>query len=291
MTGSMNMTVNGKSVQGVPEAGECLRSYLKRSGFTGVRRGCDQGDCGACTVWLDGEPVHSCLVPAPRCVGRKITTIEGLADNGELSDIQQAFFDAQGFQCGFCTSGMIMTAATLGDCDESELPQKLRGNLCRCTGYRSIHDALNGVCNIDKKPGHGGVGCAKALDSSHDIVTGAAKYTGDVEPEGMLHVHVVRSPIPHGRIKSIDADAARALKGVHAVLTWEDSPKRRFSTAVHDDYRVDADDMLVLITWFDLSVSVSQPSLPKRIRLRRKVVTSSRSTMNRSSQCMIRRKP
>ena len=246
MTGSMNMTVNGKSVQGVPEAGECLRSYLKRSGFTGVRRGCDQGDCGACTVWLDGEPVHSCLVPAPRCVGRKITTIEGLADNGELSDIQQAFFDAQGFQCGFCTSGMIMTAATLGDCDESELPQKLRGNLCRCTGYRSIHDALNGVCNIDKKPGHGGVGCAKALDSSHDIVTGAAKYTGDVEPEGMLHVHVVRSPIPHGRIKSIDADAARALKGVHAVLTWEDSPKRRFSTAVHDDYRVDADDMLVL---------------------------------------------
>ncbi|MEE2908691.1 MAG: molybdopterin cofactor-binding domain-containing protein [Planctomycetota bacterium] len=246
MAGTMTMTVNGKSVQGTPEAGECLRSYLKRSGFTGVRRGCDQGDCGACTVWLDDEPVHSCLVPAPRCVGRKITTIEGLAQNGKLSDIQQAFIDAQGFQCGFCTSGMIMTAAKLGDCDESELPQKLRGNICRCTGYRSIRDAMNGVCNIDKNPGHGGVGCAKPLDCSHDIVTGAAKYTGDVEPEGMLHVRVVRSTIPHGRIKAIHTEAARALKGVHAVLTWEDSPKRRFSTAVHDDPRVDADDMMVL---------------------------------------------
>lgn len=246
MAGIMTMTVNGKKVQGTPDAGECLRSYLKRSGFTGVRRGCDQGDCGACTVWLDGDPVHSCLVPAPRCVGRKVTTIEGLADNGKLADIQQAFIDAQGFQCGFCTSGMIMTAAALGEVKDAELPQKLKGNLCRCTGYRSIHDALNGVCNIDKNPGHGGVGCSKGLDSSHDIVTGANKYAGDVEPEGMLHVRVVRSTIPHGRIKAIHTEAARALEGVHAVLTWEDSPKRRFSTALHDDPRVDADDMMVL---------------------------------------------
>ncbi|MAT80577.1 MAG: aldehyde oxidase [Phycisphaerae bacterium] len=246
MADKMTMTVNGTSLEGTPEAGECLRSYLKRSGFTGVRRGCDQGDCGACTVWLDDEPVHSCLVPAPRCVGHQVTTLEGLAENGELTDIQQAFFDAQGFQCGFCTSGMIMTAAKLGDCDESEYPQKFRGNICRCTGYRAINDAMQGVCNIDRNPGHGGVGCAKALDCSHAVVTGATKYTGDVEPEGMLHVRVVRSPIPHGRIKAIHKEAAEALEGVHAVLTWEDSPKRRFSTAIHDDPRVDADDMLVL---------------------------------------------
>lgn len=246
MTDTMTMSINGVRVEGTPEAGECLRSYLKRSGCTGVRRGCDQGDCGACTVWIDDEPVHSCLVPAPRCAGRKITTIEGLGDNGKLSDIQQAFIDAQGFQCGFCTSGMIMTAAALKNCDKLELPQKLKGNLCRCTGYRAIHDALNGVCNIDKNPGNGGVGCSKALDCSHDVVTGATKYTGDVEPEGMLHVRVVRSPIPHGRIKAIHSDAARELEGVHAVLTWEDVPRRRFSTALHDDPRVDADDMLIL---------------------------------------------
>jgi putative selenate reductase molybdopterin-binding subunit len=246
MSETMTMMINGRDVEGVPGAGECLRSYLKRLGCTGVRRGCDQGDCGACTVWIDDEPVHSCLVPAPRCADRKITTIEGLADNGELSDIQQAFIDAQGFQCGFCTSGMIMTAAALDEVDDADLPQLLKGNLCRCTGYRSIHDALHGVCNIEKNPGVGGVGCPKALDCSHDVVTGATKYTGDVEPDGMLHVRVVRSPIPHGHIKAIHADAARQLKGVHAVLTWEDVPKRRFSTALHDDPRVDADDMLIL---------------------------------------------
>ena len=246
MSNTMTMTVNRKPLEGTPEAGECLRGYLKRSGFTGVRRGCDQGDCGACTVWLDDEPVHSCLVPAPRCAGHTVTTLEGLAENGALSDIQQAFLDAQGFQCGFCTSGMIMTAAALGDCDPSEYPQKLRGNLCRCTGYRSIQDALNGVCNIERNPGHGGVGCPKALDSSHDIVTGTAKFTGDIEPEGMLHVRVLRSPIPHGRIKAIHKEAAEALDGVHAVLTWEDAPKRRFSTAIHEDPRVDADDTLIL---------------------------------------------
>ncbi|MDG2055037.1 MAG: molybdopterin-dependent oxidoreductase [Phycisphaerales bacterium] len=242
----MELTVNGIVTEGVPEPGECLRSYLKRLGFTGVRRGCDQGDCGACTVWLDDKPVHSCLVPAPRCAERHVTTIEGLATDDGLAPIQQAFHDAQGFQCGFCTSGMIMTAASLGDVDDEDLPQKLKGNLCRCTGYRSIRDALHGVCNIDKAESNGGVGVCQPLSCSHEVVTGATKYAGDVEPEGMLHVRVLRSEIPAGKIKAIHADAARALPGVHAVLTWEDSPRRRFSTALHDDYRVDADDKRVL---------------------------------------------
>jgi len=81
--------------------------------FFGVKKGCDAGDCGACTIWLDGVPMHSCLIPAFRAADRQVTTIEGLKQDGKLHPMQQAFLDAQAFQCGFCTAGMIMTAATL----------------------------------------------------------------------------------------------------------------------------------------------------------------------------------
>src|SRR5438093_10026444 len=111
----MDYRIHGKSFAAEPRPGQCLRTFLRRLGCFEVKKGCDAGDCGACTVWLDGKPVHSCLVPAFRAESREVTTLQGLACDGKLQPMQQAFLDAQAFQCGFCTAGMIMTSASLSE--------------------------------------------------------------------------------------------------------------------------------------------------------------------------------
>lgn len=117
----MSYLVNGKTFSREPRPGQCLRTFLRELGWFGVKKGCDAGDCGACTVWVDGVPVHSCLIPAFRAEGTSVTTIEGLAKDNQLHPIQRNFVDAAGFQCGFCTAGMIMTAATF---DEPKLQRR-----------------------------------------------------------------------------------------------------------------------------------------------------------------------
>jgi putative selenate reductase molybdopterin-binding subunit len=243
----MNLTVNGKKLSAEPAPGQCLRTFLRDHGWFGVKKGCDQGDCGACTVWLDGVPFHSCLVPAFRAAGREVTTIEGLAQDGKLHPMQQAFLDAQAFQCGYCAAGMIMTSATFDEEARKDLPYRLKGNLCRCTGYHSIDDALHGVVNAEEDVA--GKACGASLRSPYAeaIVTGRAHYTLDVPPmEGMLHLKVLRSPHPHARITSIKRDQALAVPGVVAVFTWEDVPRKLYSTATHEDHLVDPDDTYIL---------------------------------------------
>ena len=149
----MSIEINGKAFSETPQPGQCLRTFLRELGHFGVKKGCDAGDCGACTVLIDGEPVHSCLIPAFRADGHAVTTIEGLAPDGGIHPMQQAFLDAQGFQCGFCTSGMILTCASLNQAQRQDLGASLKGNICRCTGYRSIEDALNGKNNIEDAGG------------------------------------------------------------------------------------------------------------------------------------------
>jgi putative selenate reductase molybdopterin-binding subunit len=214
----MSYHVNGRTFTGEPAAGQCLRTFLRELGWFGVKKGCDAGDCGACTVWLDGVPVQSCIVPAFRAEGRQVTTIEGLAQNGELHPMQQAFLEAQGFQCGFCTAGMIMTAASLTEEDRQDLPRVLKGSLCRCTGYRAIEDAIHGNKAIeDDRPG-AACGANLPAPASEEIVTGKVRYTLDTKIEGLLHLKLLRSPHAHARIVAIRKDGALATPGVHEVF-------------------------------------------------------------------------
>src|SRR5476649_2518254 len=244
----MTFEINGKAFSQSPRPGQCLRTFLRETGHFGVKKGCDAGDCGACTVLIDGEPVHSCLIPAFRAEGHAITTIEGLADDGELHPMQQAFLDAQAFQCGFCTAGMILTCASLNQAQRQDLGASLKGNICRCTGYGAIQDALNGKNNIEDAAAGTAFGRSLPAPAGPQVVRGAARYTFDTAMEGMLHIKLLRSPHPHAKILAIDKSATLALPGVHAVLTHEDAPDRLFSTARHEVVEMDPDDTRILDT-------------------------------------------
>ncbi|MFE6824568.1 molybdopterin-dependent oxidoreductase [Streptomyces sp. NPDC057690] len=242
----MTYLVNGRSFREEPEPGQCLRSFLRALGHHGVKKGCDAGDCGACTVWLDGDPVHSCITPAFRADGREVTTIEGLGSPGDLHPMQRRFRDAPGFQCGFCTAGMIMTSAAFTDAQKADLPRALKGNLCRCTGYRGIEDAVRGVVGVESAAPGKAVGRSVGAPAAEDVVTGRAEFTMDTRLDGMLHLKVLHSPHAHARIVSIDKSAALAVPGVRRVYTWQDVPRRRFTTAIHTDHLVDPDDTRIL---------------------------------------------
>jgi carbon-monoxide dehydrogenase small subunit len=140
---AVRLTVNGRSVQVDAAPDETLLTLLREDlGLTGTKDGCGEGECGACTVLLDGEAVNACLVLAAQVDGHEVLTIEGLAAGGELHPIQRAFIEAGAVQCGFCTPGAIMSAVALlaryPDPDEREIRQALSGNLCRCTGYAKM---------------------------------------------------------------------------------------------------------------------------------------------------------
>lgn len=242
----MTFRINGRDFPDTPAPGQCLRTFLRQLGHFGVKKGCDAGDCGACTVYVDGEPVHSCLVPAFRADGHEVTTIEGLAKGNDLHPMQQAFLDAQGFQCGFCTAGMIMTAAALNQEQKADLGRALKGNLCRCTGYRAIEDAIAGRCDAARPEAGCGVGHNVPAPAGPDVVTGKARFTLDVAVEDLHHIKLKRSPHAHARIKGFDKTAALAVPGVIAILTHEDAPATLYSSARHETRLIDPDDTRVL---------------------------------------------
>ena len=141
------LTLNGRARQDAVEDSLLLLEYLReRLGLTGTKRGCDGGECGACTVLIDGAPRLACLTLAAACEGRNVETIESLGESGRLSELQRAFHEKLGTQCGFCTPGMIMAAEALlrrnAAPTENQIREALGGNLCRCTGYVKIIEAV-----------------------------------------------------------------------------------------------------------------------------------------------------
>jgi len=239
----MRFTVNGSPLEAAPRPGQVLRTLLRENEHFEVKKGCDSGDCGACTVLVDGGPVHSCIYPAHRLEGVAVTTVSGLGTVEHPHPVQQAFVDAGGFQCGFCTAGMVVTASALDSADD--LPRMLKGNLCRCTGYRSIGDAVCGVHNTEQAGAGEAAGRSIAPPAALRVVTGTEPYTLDFTTTALLHVAVLGSPHAHARILSIDASAALATEGVHAVLTHLDSPDVLFSTGRHENREDDPDDSRV----------------------------------------------
>ena len=157
----VELEVNERIYEVAVEPHETLVKVLRdKIGLTGTKRGCDAGGCGACTILLDGKPVYACMVFAARAEDKKVTTIEGLAKNGKLHPVQEAFIKHGAVQCGYCTPGMILSAKALldenPDPTEEEVKDAIAGNLCRCTGYVKIVKAIQAAAEMMRKGGKGG---------------------------------------------------------------------------------------------------------------------------------------
>jgi aerobic carbon-monoxide dehydrogenase small subunit len=154
----IELSVNGTTHEvddDVWEGESLLYALRERMGLPGAKNACEQGECGSCTVYLDGLPVCSCLVAAGQAVGREVTTVEGLSVAGELHRVQQAFIEAGAVQCGFCTPGLIVTTHDLLERNpqpsDPEIREALAGNLCRCTGYEKIMDAVRLAARTEER--------------------------------------------------------------------------------------------------------------------------------------------
>ncbi|MBN2043560.1 MAG: molybdopterin-dependent oxidoreductase [Anaerolineales bacterium] len=239
----LTFIVNGEHKQVEIEPGEMLAEVLrKRLGLTGTKISCDELECGVCTVLVDDLPVLSCNYPAIKANGKHVTTIEGLASDGNLHPLQEAFVKKGATQCGFCTPGQIMTAAALlkehPDPTIDDIEYALNDTLCRCGAYPAIVDAIRAASDkinhgtpieypqYEFEGGHKVIGQVVKRPEAVDKVTGAAIYTDDISFPDMLIGATLRAGIPHGRVTRLDTTAAEKLPGVHAVLTAADIPGR-----------------------------------------------------------------
>ena len=245
-----------------------LLDVLRQVGILSVKSGgCQRGECGACTVLLDGKPINSCMLLAVQAQGHAISTVEaegeyldqGWKQGVGLSPLQRAFVENGSIQCGYCTSAMVLAAKALlarnSDPSEAEVREALSGILCRCTAYvKPVEAVLRAaqlmreekdqpakplgtlkIVEADEIPETTVVGKAVPKVDASKLVQGKPAFTADFAPTGTLVAKVLRSPVAHARIKRIDATRARALPGVAAVLTWEDIPRVVYSTAGQSD--------------------------------------------------------
>jgi len=269
-------TVNKQSVELDVGENEYLADVLRyRLGLTGTKIGCSEAECGTCTVLINGMPVDSCIYPALKAEGADVLTIEGLADdwkriNGNrntsrcaasvwdgLHPLQEAFVKGGAVQCGFCIPGIILTSKALldqnPDPSEHDIKVALKDTYCRCAGYTFITSAIQTAAKSmrtgepvpenpyplpETKAPLNVVGRPLPRPDGLDKVTGHTKYTDDYSFPGMLHARTLRAKYPHALIKGIDTCKAKALPGVHAVLTYEDIPGRNAHGLLTPDWPV-----------------------------------------------------
>lgn len=272
--------INGKELTlPIPEDGSLLAT-LRAAGYLSVKRGCDCGSCGTCTVLVDGHPVRGCMLRAAEIDGHQITTVEGLEANGELDPIQQAFVEAGAIQCGYCTPGLLLATKALLDGNphptEDAMREALSGVLCRCTGYVRVVEAveraasalrgetmdpitfIEGILPTESEALFLPAGFRRQIGENSPLpplvltppemeptrtvgqplskvdgvklARGRPVFTDDLSASGSLYGALLASPHAHARILDIDASRARALEGVHAVLTHEDLPRVKFAS-------------------------------------------------------------
>ena len=264
MNDQFTLNVNGNFHTLTAQAGETLADLLRnRLRLTGTKVACEESECGACTVLVDGEPVLACMYPAQRASGKTVLSIEGLAQefaghNGKthsLHPLQEAFIEHGAVQCGFCIPGQVMTAHALlsrqPDPSQEELRVALKDTLCRCGGYPSIESAILAAARslhtgqpvqppriASSANAHTVVGHTQVRPDAVEKVTGSALYTDDLEFDGMLFAKVRRAGVPHAILKKLDITKAKSLPGVLAVLTAADIPGERNHGLVYFDWPV-----------------------------------------------------
>ena len=236
-----NATINGRKIVRSAKPHQRLLDFIRDDlNLTGNKEGCGAGECGTCSVFVNGVLMKSCLMPLAKAQGATIETVEALAKTGELSVLQKAFHKTGASQCGYCIPGMVMAATaalrTNPFADREEIKERLGGNICRCTGYQKIFDAVelardvqngrlpaNALLEDEAKEGDFIGKNIRRIDTPSKV-SGRLKYAGDMIMPGMLHVQVLRSPHAHARIVSIDTSAAEAMDGVEGVITCADVP-------------------------------------------------------------------
>ncbi|MFO1067931.1 MAG: molybdopterin cofactor-binding domain-containing protein [Geminicoccaceae bacterium] len=229
---SGRLVINGRTCEvTAPPATRLAHVLRDELGLTGTKIGCDAGDCGACTVLLDGEQVCACLVPLGQAFGQAIVTVEGLAADPVGAALQRAFHRLGAAQCGICTPGMLVAAVDLlrrrPDAGEAEVADALGGVLCRCTGYRRIVEAVLAVATGQEPAAASGAFGARLprLDGAAKV-DGSERFGADLVPPDCLAVRLVRSPHHHARFRLGDLSAVAARPGIERVLTAADVPGR-----------------------------------------------------------------
>ena len=287
VAGTIAFTVNGQAVSvSAPPLRRLADALRDDLGLTGTKVGCNAGDCGACTVLLDGDQVCSCMVSLAQAEGRSVETVEGLAQNGRLNRLQRAFLRHGAAQCGACTPGMLIAATeVLRACPRpsaAEVMDGLGGVLCRCTGYRKIVAAVLDAADdapqpLSTPPPGAAVGSRLAKLDGVPKLTGAERYGADAVPQDALWLRIVRSPHDSARVVLGDLSAALAAwPGVERVLTAADVPSNR--VGIYPDLRDQpvlaegilryrGDPVVALVGTREAVVAVRDEDLPIRYEL------------------------